>query len=256
MNTLAELIDNQAVPHSTSAFAMGIVTENEDKEFPGQVKVEFTAYRSGRSICRWMPLLTHYAGKEYGTYCIPEIGDKVLVGFMGHDRENPFVMGSLYPGETTFTKDSQKENNAVKQVKTKGGIMLSLDDTDSKQAVTITTPKGTVIKAEDENETVTVADAKGETGLKLDIKGGTVELIGKSTITIKSGKCEIKLDGQGGAISISCDRLDIKAAQQARLSSDQMLSISGNILQAEGKQTAQLKGGSLLELSGGMAKIN
>lgn len=256
MNNLADLIDRRSAALEQSIFTQGIVTENENEDFPGQVKVEFTAYKSGRSICRWMPILQGYAGKDYGVYCIPEVGDKVLVSFLGADRDTPFVIGSFFPGDNSFLKAGQKEKNAIKQFKSKGGLTAALDDTDKKQSFTLTTPKGITIKAEDENETAAISDANGETAISLDMKNGAVTISAKQTITIKSGKCEIKLDGQSGAIAISCDRIDIKASQQAKLSSDQMLSLSANMLQAEGKQTAQIKGGSMLELSGGIAKIN
>lgn len=256
MNDLAELLKcEENISMSQTGFVLGIVTDNENKDFAGQVNVEFTAHKSGRNICCWMPVLQSLAGKEYGAYIIPEVGDKVLVGFLS-GRENPFVMGCLFPGENTFTKDSFAEKNAVKCMKLKSGIAVTLNELDNKQSVHITTPKGINLKLEDENETAILCGKDNDTLLKIDLKNGNVEVKGKNEILLKSGSSQIKLDGQGGTIEIKCDRLDIKASQQIKVAGDQMVSISGNMLQAEGKQTLQLKGGSMTEVSGGIVKIN
>ena len=73
---------------------------------------------------------------------------------------------------------------------------------------------------------------------------------------LKTGKCTVTLDGRGGELKLECDRLTAKATQQASITANQMMQLSGGMLTAEGKQTAQFKGGAMTEVSGGMVKIN
>lgn len=262
MSSIADLLDSNGEfgrdPSLSSIcpLVQGVVTDNGDKKFAGMVKVEFTAWKTGKNVCEWIPLLRPYAGKEYGAYCVPEVGDIVLVGFMGTGMKRPFVMGSFFPAEAKMVTESFVEKNTNRRWKTKAGIDVTLSDEQNKQAVTVATPKGLTVKLEDEKELITVSDKDGGNSLALDCKGGQITIEAKSKITIKAGKCEITLDGQGGAISLQCDRLDMKANQQATVTGNQMMTVTGNVLKAEGKQTAQFKAGTMAELSASMVKIN
>ena len=88
-----EYFDSQKVP----GFVQGTVVENNNDQFKGMVKVEFTVWESGKNMCEWVRLLSPYTGKDYGTYLVPEIGEMVLVGFIGGSLKRPFLLGSLYP---------------------------------------------------------------------------------------------------------------------------------------------------------------
>lgn len=262
MSTIADLLGSSGdfgadrAFQSTGGFIQGTVTDNSDKKYPGMVKVEFTAWKSGSNIYEWLPVLQGFAGGKYGAYAIPEVGDIVLVGFIGAGMKRPFVLGSLYPANAKMVSESYNEKNTVKRFRTKAGTALSLNDEKGKESAAVTTPKGLTLIAEDEKETITAKDKNGKNIIQIDCKKGGITITADSKITVKTGKCEIAMDGKGGALSIKCDRLNIKAAQQATVASNQMMTVQGNILKAEGKQTAQFKGGTLAELSAGMVKIN
>lgn len=262
MSSIADLIKSSGEFGKDAAFlgiggfVQGIVTDNGVKDFAGMVKVEFVAWKSGKNICQWIPILRSYAGADYGSYLVPEVGDHVLVGFIGAGQERPFVVGSFYPSQAKYLSESFMDKNTHKRFKTKGKIDIVLSDEDGKQSITATTPKGMTMVLEDEKETATLSDKKGENALTLDSKNGTITIEAKSKLVIKAGKCEITLDGQGGAINIKCDQFAVKATRQAEISANQQLTVTGGMLTAEGKQTAQLKGGAMTEVKGGMVKIN
>ena len=67
MNSITDLLhseneyyDNQKVP----GFVQGIVVENNNADFKGMVKVEFTVWEPGKNRCEWVRLLYPYAGKD------------------------------------------------------------------------------------------------------------------------------------------------------------------------------------------------
>lgn len=237
-------------------FVQGKVTDNADKNNPGMVKVEFLSWKSGSNICEWMPLLHPYAGKNYGAYAVPEIGDVVLVGFMGAEMRRPFVLGVLYPAGAQYPGRCFDKKNNVKALRTKGGHEVVLRDEQGKESCTVTTPKGLTACLDDEKQCITLSDKNGKNLLRLDCKSGEAQLNADAKIVLKTGKCTVTLDGRGGELKLECDRLTAKATQQANVSANQMMQLSGGMLKAEGKQTVQVKGSAMTEISGGMVKIN
>lgn len=248
--------DRMAQPRGAAFFVQGTVADNGDKENAGRVKVEFTAWKQGGNICQWMPVLRGYAGGGYGVYCMPEVGDVVLVGFLGTDYSRPFVAGCFYPAGAAMEKECFTDKNTMRRFKTKGGVSLSVSDEKDKQSIEAVTPKGLALRAEDATQCVTLTDKDGKNVLKLDCKNGAVELTADASITLHTGKCELKMDGKSGALTLKCDKLDVKATQQATVASNQMLTLQGNMLKVDGKQTTQVSGGTMTQIKGGLVKIN
>ncbi len=237
-------------------FVQGVVTDNNNKEFPGMVKVELTSWKKDNNIGDWIPVLQPYAGKTYGCYLLPEIEDVVIIGFMGTDKKRPFVLGSLYPANAEMEKQSFAEKNANKLFKTKGQIAFSVSDEEAKHSVTLTTPKGLTLTVADENEVITISDKDKKNIINIDTKGGEIAVTADKKISLTAGKCEIIMDGSAGKLDIKCDQLNITASQQATVSGGQKMAIDGGMLSLNGKQTAELKGGAMTTISGGMVKIN
>lgn len=262
MSEIAQLLDTGGPFSQDPAlrrqpqFVQGKVTDNADKNNPGMVKVEFLSWKSGSNICEWMPLLHPYAGKDYGSYLVPEVGDVVLVGFLGAEMRRPFVMGVLYPAGAQYPGTCFTDKNDTKALRTKGGHSVIFSDEKGKERCTLTTPKGLTACLDDEKETITLTDKQGKNLLRLDCKSGEAQVTADAKIVLKTGKCTLSMDGKAGEIQLSCDRLTIKATQQANVSANQMMQLSGGMFKAEGKQTVQIKGGAMTEVSGGMVKIN
>ncbi len=258
MNGLSELIDTGISAYSQNAgqFVLGLVSENGNKDFPGMVKAEFTAWAQGQRISQWIPVLTPYAGKEHGRFIVPEVGDIVLIGFLGSDMRNPFIMGSFFPAGAGLPGKTNDPKNLKRSLKTKGGIEMNLSDEKDKEKAEITLPHGLKAAIDDSNDTVTITDKNGKNVIKLDAKKNAVEVTADTKLSLKSGKCSIEMDGKGGALTIKCDRLSIEAGQTASIKSNNMFTVEGGLLTVDGKQKLTLKGAAMSELSGGMVKIN
>lgn len=236
-------------------FVLGTVSQNDDKKEAGMVKVEYTAWDSGSNISAWMPVLQPYAGKDYGHYLVPEIGDVVLVGFIGRQLEKPFVAGSFFPAAASLPGAVFDAKNRHRVFKTKGGVECDIADEDGKQQASLTTPKGLRIELADEAETVKLTDKDGKNLLELDCKGGNVTVKADKKLTLECGSCSVTMES-GGDMKLSCGTLKIEASQTGEVKAQNMLTLEGGTLKAEGKQQAALKGASMVEISGGMVKIN
>ena len=103
---------------------------------------------------------------------------------------------------------------------------------------------------------IQVSDKSSKNKISIDCKKGDIAIDAEKNITIKAGKCEISLNGQSGAIEISCDTLTVKAKRTAKIEGQQSVDVAGGMLNLNGKQKAVLKGSAMTEISGGMVKIN
>lgn len=239
---------------SPGGMVQGTVTDNANGKEPATVKVEFTAWESGKNVCEWIPLLRPYAGGDYGSYLMPEVGDIVLVGFIGADHKRPVVLGSLFPASAAFKGDCFEKKNTTRRLKTKGGVDLTISDAQGKSSVKAVTPGGLLLTLDDEKELITLSDKNGENGLSIDCKKGEVSLSGKSKITIKAGGCQIVMDGMSGKLELSGGQLSFKADMQAELDGGQSLGLKGTMLKAEGTQVS-VSGSAMTQVSGGMVKL-
>lgn len=246
MNSIVDLLSDNAglgePGREYGGFVLGAVTDNGNKEQAGMVQVEFTAWKSGKNITQWIPLLRPYAGKEHGVYLVPEVGDTVLVGFIGSDMKQPFVLGSFFPADASLPKDCFVDKNTTRSLKTKGGIMATLSDEKGKEAISVTTPGGLSLALEDEKQLVSLSDKDGKNKMLIDCKGGALQLEADSKITLKTGKCELVMDGKSGQLSVSGGQLQLKAQQKAELDGGQMLDVKGGMVKVEGKQSTAVKG--------------
>lgn len=252
LNSKNEYYDSQKVP----GFVQGIVVENNNDKFKGMVKVEFTVWEDGKNMCEWVRLLSPYTGKDYGTYMVPEIDEIVLVGFIGGSLKRPFLLGSLYPSGAGIVNDNFDKNNYKKHLKTKGGTQLLIQEEDGKQSISITTPKGSTIVVEDENETCMISDKDKKNKLFLDYKNGEISIEAEKKLALKTGKVEITMDGNSGKLSVAADQIEVKGSNSVKIEGTTALNLKGGNATLEGSQKLTAKGGAQTEISGGMVKIN
>ena len=79
---------------------IAIVTDNDDPESMGRVKVKYP-WLDDNAESWWARLAQPGAGKEYGMVWIPQVGDEVLVIFEQGSVTSPVVIGGLWNGQDT-----------------------------------------------------------------------------------------------------------------------------------------------------------
>ena len=150
MDFFDELLNVDKKASTAPGIVSGIVLENNDKQYPGMVKVEYSVGEAGKNKSGWIPVASYYAGKEYGSYFLPEIGSEVLIAFILGNWDEPVVIGSLWNKQSPIQKDIPHEKNIYKTIKTKGGNKILFSDEDKKQSIEISTPNGMKICINDE----------------------------------------------------------------------------------------------------------
>ncbi len=201
----------------------------------GRIKVLFHWDRLGKgdenSSC-WIRVTQGWAGKQWGAFFLPRIGQEVVVSFLEGDPDRPLVTGSVYNAEQTvpYTLPANQTRSTVMSNSSKGGGGFNEirfeDKKDSEEIyvhaqkdittevlnnATTTITKDRTVTVSEGNETHEVS--KGTR--TLSVKGDethtseadfTHEVKGDFTLKV-SGKINIKADGDvtiesGGKVTV------------------------------------------------------
>lgn len=192
--------DGKAGSPGMQGVAVGIVTDTDDPEELGRVRLEFP-WRDVNDTSDWARVATPMAGPDAGLYMAPEPGDEVLVAFADGDIHHPYVIGCLWNGKdappmgekgpTTRTirsrtghevvlDDDEREGSVT--VRSAGGHEIRLDDSDGSDAITVTDNAGTVILETDSSGKVTLSAAT-----ELTLQAPALKLAADGNLTLDAG---------------------------------------------------------------------
>jgi|OpeIllAssembly_1097287.scaffolds.fasta_scaffold172065_2 uncharacterized protein involved in type VI secretion and phage assembly len=168
-----------------------LVTDVVDPDGQGRVRVKlpWSPDPSGKAYEAWARLNVFMAGNNRGAWFVPDPGDEVLVAFEAGDPRRPYVLGALWNG-----KDAPPEtmdgagNNEKKTLRSRNGVLITLDDTDGRETLTLTTPGGQSLKLEDGPGRVEMKDSNGNT-VELSTSGITITAGAK--VTVQAGQVEV-----------------------------------------------------------------
>ena len=136
-----------------------IATVTDNKDTQGRVQVKFD-WQVGGSTSEWIRVMSPDAGgsdkvsKNRGFVAIPEVGDQVMVGFVHHHPDRPYVMGGLFHGKAGGGGGS---GNNIKSLSSKSGHTVELNDGGG---ITIKDKSGGNHVVVDGNNTVTVTSSQ------------------------------------------------------------------------------------------------
>lgn len=181
---------------SRRGVAVGIVSDNEDPEGLGRVKVTYP-WRDSDDESHWARVATPMAGDDMGTYFLPKVDDEVLVSFDGGDINHPYVLGALWNSDQAPPEDNADGSNTVRTIKSESEHQLTLDDDESEGKVEITTAAGHTIELDDSSgsETITIEDKAGQNSIEFDAVAGELAIEGGTKLTIDASMLELTADG-------------------------------------------------------------
>ncbi|GMT48089.1 MAG: phage tail protein [bacterium] len=188
----------------TAGVAAGIVTNNQDPDGLGRVKIKFP-WLSDDNESDWVRIATFMAGSERGSFFLPEVGDEVLVAFEHGDINHPYVIGALWNGVATPPETNSDGQNNIRKIRSRSGheIIFNDDDTAKQEKIEIHTNAGHKIVLDDTagQEKIEIIDKTGsnkmtidsvrnsvniESAMQLKIKANIVEIEGTTSLTLKS----------------------------------------------------------------------
>lgn len=206
-----------------------IVIDNVDPLGQARVQVRFQGRSpDGPRGDLWVRVATLMAGKDRGTFFIPDINDEVLVAFSESDRSRGFVIGSLW-NDINLPPETVNPGNNKKVVRSRNGLEITLNDQTGNESLGIETPGGQKVTLRDGPGAIEISDSNGNS-FRLEPSG----------ITVTSSA---KVNVQAATVTISCGMLTVDAGmsrfsgvvQCATMISDSVVSASytpgaGNVM--------------------------
>lgn len=158
------------------------VVDNEDPESLGRIRVQFDWQETydDELITPWLRMVHPYAGGGKGFSFIPEIGEEVMVQFIGGNPEKPYVLGALYNGVGNPDEKWLPDNNSCNQVKairTRNGHTIEIHDEGEDGYIRI---------YDNEKENYILTFSTDEKLIKLE-STGNIELYAKNDIIMHAG---------------------------------------------------------------------
>jgi len=196
---LADSEGREAFAKRILGVVVGVVTNNQDPEGLGRVKVKFP-WLSNKEESYWARVAAPMAGKERGFYFLPEVEDEVLIAFEHGDARFPYVLGALWHGKDKPPEINKDGKNDVRLIKSRSGHVIRLDDTSGA-------------------EKIEIIDESGNNRIVIDAVNNKIEITSDKDITLSAAKGTIKLNAQKIEIHSSADTkieagagMDVKAA--------------------------------------------
>lgn len=162
--------------------AQVVSLDDPDKRSRVQVKLlAFDAVAQQDSTI-WARVVAPFAGDDRGTCFLPDVGDEVFVSFVQGDARYPVVLGGLWNGAAKAPADIQSGGvNRYKRIKSKNGIVVTLDDQSGQETLTLETPGGQKVTLKDGPGSVTLEDSNGNS-IKMESAGITIQASAKVTV--------------------------------------------------------------------------
>lgn len=207
---------------------IGVVTNNQDPEKIGRVKVRFP-WLNEADESNWAPVATMMAGPDRGTWFLPEVDDEVLVAFGHGDVRFPYVVGALWNGVDTPPRDNADGKNNERVIKSRIGHEFILGDEDGKGKVEIKTKAGHQLLLDDSSgsEKITIIDKSGNNKIELDTAQNSIALTAQTKISLKAQTIEISADT---SLTMKSQQVEVSADAAMTLKSSSMLTVKGSLV--------------------------
>jgi uncharacterized protein involved in type VI secretion and phage assembly len=178
---------------------VALVIDNKDPQGYGRVRVKYP-WLSDEEIGHWARIATLMAGKQRGTFFLPEVDDEVLVAFENGDVGRPYIIGALWNGVDQPPDTNADGKNNLRFIKSRSGHLVRLDDTDG-------------------SEKIEIIDKDGKNQIVIDTAS--------KKITIQSDQ-DIDIEAPNGKITLNATNVEIKSSSDTKITAQGGVGIDGN----------------------------
>jgi phage protein D len=180
--TLLRLLNGDHKNGSNPGLVIGIVTDNQDPQGWGRVKVKYPTL-SSEHASDWTRVVAIGGGDQRGIEFLPEVNDEVLVGFEMGDILYPYVIGGLWNGVEAPPKKNGEitAGGRVTQriIRSRTGHLVILDDSDGQAGITLQDKNGNKVSIDSNANKLTIqvtGDISIQAGGQIEIKGAMINL--------------------------------------------------------------------------------
>lgn len=162
----------------------GLVSDIKDPDGQGRVKITlpWSPDTKDARYEAWARIASLMAGKQRGSWFIPDVNDEVLVAFESGNPRRPYVLGGLWNGSDDPPESMDGAgNNYKKVIRSRNGVKCTLDDQDGQEQLILETPGGQKVTLKDGPGSIEIVDSNGNS-VKLEASGITVTASAKVTV--------------------------------------------------------------------------
>jgi Rhs element Vgr protein len=193
-------------PSFGSQLVLGVVTNNDDPDSMGRVRVKYPALGPDAEGA-WARIASSSAGNARGLMMLPQVGEEVLVGFEHDDTTRPYVIGSLFNGVDTPGDDlAQSQDGSFAVLSDQKIVATAKDEMDltAQKDMKLTTQQTLTVSAqqnisESAQQAYTLETQQGDISIKADM--GNVTIQGQQSVTISCGGSSIQIGPSGVTVS-------------------------------------------------------
>ncbi len=196
----------------------GVVTNNEDPDGMGRVKVMIPRLTGQDDESHWARVATMMAGPERGSFFLPEVDDEVLLAFEYGDISMPYVIGALWNGSDAPPETNSDGANNIRVIRSRSGHKLEFNDEDGAEKIHI--------QAKDEKDEIIIDVAENTITIQADKEIKLITSDGKVTIEAKEGEFTFS-----DALNITAKEINMEtdAAINVTAGADIAMEASGNL---------------------------
>jgi type VI secretion system secreted protein VgrG len=258
------------MPGPQSAIVVGPKGEELHVDDKGRVKVQFHWDRYGekneKSTC-WVRVSQPWAGKGWGGYFIPRIGQEVIVDFLNGDPDRPIIVGRVYNDEQAIPYSSPTQSG-FKTRSTPGGSAknyneIMFEDKKGSEALSMHAEKDMSSSIKNDQSTSVGHDqsisvkhnqsTSIQNNRELNVKGNdATDITGFQKLTVKKNQdnhivgyqtTNVDIDHAlivkgNHKIAVTGERNDLTTANENRsVLGNQTITVTGNMAQKAAKMT-------------------
>jgi len=212
---------------AVAGLQLGVVTALEnDPDGEDRIKVRLPLISTAEEGI-WARVATLDAGKQRGTFFRPEIGDEVVVGFLGDDPRHPLILGACHSSAKP-APEAAKDTNHRKGYVSREKMRLVFDD--EGKVILLDTPAGNKLTLSEEDKNI-IIDDQNKNRITLDDSGIKIE--SSKDLTLKAAK-DVKIEGMN---------LTLKAQSAFKATGTASAEISATSMSVKGSANTVIQGG-------------
>jgi uncharacterized protein involved in type VI secretion and phage assembly len=172
------LLHETVVPMLGPALFLAKVVSVQDPQSLNQVQVRLYNADgvSGQDGPIWARVAVPFAGGNRGAFFIPDVGDEVVVAFLGGDPRGAIVLGSLWNGQDSAPVSIGGSGQSVDRwvITGKAGTQIAIVEQPASSAtITLSTPGGLTGTLTDQDGSITFTNSE-QTSVRIDSSGVTI----------------------------------------------------------------------------------
>jgi uncharacterized protein involved in type VI secretion and phage assembly len=199
---------------------LAVVKSVQDPQSLGRVQIQLYGADPDGAALVWARVSTPFAGNLYGAFLIPNVGEEVMVLFVGGDARYPVVVGSLWNGSQTLPDEIGGDEVDRWSFTGRAGTHIAIkEESSGQEKVEIETPTGVKATISDENggeivlKVFTHTITLGTSGISIETSGEfSVEA---SSISLSAGTVTVTSGSSDYSGSITCNAMTTPSVTSA-----------------------------------------